>query len=136
MAGHPNDPIDLVNAFERFATGRPAKGNPTGPMRRTGNSLWHVGWLLLPEPGEEQRGWGYVLWLLVLGGFFTILGVAGLFRTPHELHHTLRQWSLALLLLVQALLCSPSLYGRSRVMLGVWAAAHSPYVRIVAMRRS
>ena len=89
-------------------------------MRRTGNSLWHVGWLLLlPEPGEEQRGWGYVLWLLVLGGFFTILGVAGLFRTPPKLDDAHRQWSLALLLLVQALLCSPSLYGRSRVMLGV-----------------
>jgi hypothetical protein len=31
---------------------------------------------------------------------------------------------------------SPSLYGRSRIMLGVWAAAHSPYVRMVAMPRS
>jgi hypothetical protein len=104
MAGHPNDPIDLANAFERFATGRPAEGTPTGPMRRTGKSLWHVGWLLLlPESGEEQRGWGYVLWLLVLGGFFTILAVAGLFRIPPELD-ALRQWSLALLLLVQALL--------------------------------
>jgi hypothetical protein len=77
-----------------------------------------------------------VLWLLVLGGFFTVLGVAGLFRTPPELDDALRQWSLALLLLVQALLCSPSLYARPRVMVGMWAAAHSPYVRIVAMPRS
>lgn len=63
-----------------------------GPIRRMGNSLRHVGWLLLPpEPGEEQRGRGYVLWLLVLGGFFTIFGVAGLFQTPPELDDALRQ---------------------------------------------
>ena len=76
-----------------------------------------------------------MLWLLMLGGFFTILGVAGLFRTPPELDDALRQRSLALLLLVQALFCSPSLYGPPRVMLGVWAA-HSSYVRTVAMPRS
>lgn len=100
-----------------------------GPIRRIGNSLRHVGWLLLPpEPGEEQRGRGYVLWLLVLGGFFTILGVAGLLRTPPELDDALRQWSLALLLLVQALLCSR----RCTDFLGPCSA----YVRTVAMLRS
>jgi hypothetical protein len=107
-----------------------------GPIRCMGNSLRHVGWLLLPpEPGKEQRGWDYVLWLLVLGDFFTILGVAGLFRIPPELDDALRQWSLALLLLVQALLCSPSLYGRPRAILGVRAPDLS-YVRTVAMLRS
>ncbi len=64
------------------------------------------------------------MWIfLAVGALFAVFGVVGLFLPPPELGDALRQWALALLLFVQALLCSPSLDGHPRAMLGARAAA-------------
>lgn len=93
-------------------------------MRRMGNLSRHLGWLLLiPEPRQEARGRRSMWLFLAAGGLFVVFGVVGLLRTPPGLGEALRQWALALLLFVQALLCSPSLDGRPRAMLGARVAA-------------
>ena len=87
-------------------------------MRRMGNLSRHLGWLLLaPEPKEEERGRGGALVFLAFGGLFAAFGVLGLFQTPPEFLDALRQWALALALLVQAVLFSASLYERPRAVL-------------------
>lgn len=83
----------------------------------------HLGWLLLvPEPNEEARG-GASCGCASQSALFAVFGVVGLLRTPPALGEALRQWALALLLFVQALLCSPSLNGCPRAVWGARAAA-------------
>ena len=93
-------------------------------MRRMGNLSRRLGWMLLvPEPSEEARG-GDITWMfLAVGCLFVVFGLVRLLQTPPDLGEALRQWALALLLSVQALLCSPSLNGRPRAVWGARAAA-------------
>jgi O-antigen/teichoic acid export membrane protein len=87
-----------------------------------GNVLRHLGWLLLvPEPSEEVQRRASIRLFLVAGVVCVVFGVVRLLQTSPDIAEVLRLWALALLVFVQGLLCSPSLYRRPRAMLGARA---------------
>lgn len=66
------------------------------------------------------------MWMsLAIGCLFAVFGAVGLLQTPPELGEALRQWALALLLFVQALLCSQSLNGHPQAVWGRWRPRRS-----------